>query len=50
MSTSIEKIKTKYLEDEKLKELKEKVVNCKAEENNLDANSTRWVKGNICVP
>ncbi|WMV50946.1 hypothetical protein MTR67_044331 [Solanum verrucosum] len=46
----IEEIKTKQFEDENLNELKEKMVNGKAQETTLNMDGVLSVKGRICVP
>lgn len=49
-ATLVEEIKVKQLEDEDFEELKEKMVNSKAQETTLDANGALIVKPRICAP
>ena len=46
----MQKIKAKQLEDENLNELKDKMVNGKAQETTLDVDGLLSVKGRFCVP
>ena len=45
----MQKIKAKQLEDENLNELKDKLVNGKAQEDTLDVDGLLSVKGRFCV-